>query len=185
MDSLPPPAIPGAAAGTVVGIDQGKKDLTLAEETDLHNYNVFQETEARNAALREEKKARDKLLHEEKMRKIQESGAGFLAELEKRVTQLHAHQLQKAKAARTPLENFRLFYGDLCEQFPMLDHEAIIVIFTKCQAANGFDINTSIAFDGKGVSIGDRTAEFHWKGRDSKVQVRYRRDGHHYIASPQ
>ena len=60
----------------------------------------------------------------------------------------------------------------------MLDCKAVLDIFASCQAANGFDVFTTITIDeGTGESFGDFCATFKWKGRDFKPRVRYYRDG--------
>ena len=100
----PPFAVPGAVAMMVVGVDQGKKDLTLAEDTDLHNETLHLEEEARKAVLRQEAEARDRLLREEKERMIQEARVSFLGELEERV-KISTPGLHRAKIDRVPFDS--------------------------------------------------------------------------------
>lgn len=177
MELDPSHPAPRAVAMMVAGIDPSTKDLTLAEDTDLHNETLHLEEEAHKAVLRQEAEARDKLLREEQERKIQEARVGFLAELEERVKRLHVEGLHRAKTDHVPFESFFLNYGDLRERFPVLNYAAVVDMFLACQAANGFDIITTIHVNGNGGSYGDRGAKFEWKGRNSKARVFYVDDG--------
>ena len=165
----PPFAVPVAVATAVVD---------AAAEKESQHQSLLDETEAHNEIMRAEAESRNAMLREEKERMIQEARMGFLAELEPRVKHYHAQELQRTREARIPFESFFVFYMDLCERFPALDLEAVVDIFASCQAANGFDVRTTIVMDkGTGGTFGDHGAKFQWKGRNWKARVCYWRGG--------